>query len=168
MRALGTGCCHGQPTPTRHTLEKAVHLNRTRAWHMGGSGHTHTHTHIYMYTRTHTHTHTHTHNASHAPQLMSCNLLSIHHWPTIWWPPSPPPIPVAGKLPIKALIARQLPTNVHTHTQLGKMDTPKVNRTSFFSGASKAHAHNYGVNVVHYQINTCTSENFCLAPNCTV
>ena len=27
------------------------------------------------------------------------------------------PLPVAGKLPIKTLVARQLPTNTHTHTQ---------------------------------------------------
>ena len=26
------------------------------------------------------------------------------------------PLPIAGKLPIKTLVARQLPTNTHTHT----------------------------------------------------
>ena len=70
----------------RHTCSTCVHMQ--------------THTHMQSHIDLHTHTHTHTHS-SYMPMayFMMAQLL-----------------PVAGKLPIKTKVARQLPTHTHTHT----------------------------------------------------
>ena len=87
------------------------------------SVHTHTHT-----TCTHTHTHTHTHN-SYLPVIEVHEMHGRMH-PNYWqitillvvglcsslaYSMMTHPLPIAGKMPIETLVAKQLPTNTRTH-----------------------------------------------------
>ena len=83
---------------------------------------------MYILTCTHTHTHTRTHTYSHIVVSWGArdachvtDLLVVDLRSSLAYSMMTHPLPIAGKLPIKTLVARQLPTNahtciVHTHT----------------------------------------------------
>ena len=106
-------------TPETEKSQVNTHTNYTTD-HTCNHNTSHTHTHTYTYQihiqkctkhvlrHVHMHAWIHTYIQNILPDLLVVDLLSyimITH-----------PLPVAGKLPKKTLVARQLPTNMHMYT----------------------------------------------------
>ena len=83
-----------------------------------------THTHACPHSRAHTHTHTNMtfigvhemHGRVHPNECHVTDLLVVDLHSSLAYFMMTYPLPIAGKLPIKTLVARQLPTHTHTHT----------------------------------------------------